>query len=197
MILLPPALVARLASPAAKWLIGLGLVLAVFAGGFHVGKTYEKGENADDLLAEQEDYIAQVESRAAVDRAVSSEIASDLDEERAEHRKTKRAFERKLADVSRGTLTEITNEIKGDGVLAPVVRLSSIACGLWNDALAEGLTAAERAGWLAGEDPCTGTVEVQAALANLSQVAGLLGQCRAREQKTLVYFGRVGLTKEP
>jgi hypothetical protein len=201
--MIPPVL----AGAAGKALAVLVVVVAAAITGYLHGRAHEQGVQAEIRLKEEVAFTKRLREVAERDRRITTKVQGELAAARHERDEYREAFRKKLAEAPRETLIDVPatpsapaaepSAIRSVEVPArqPIPRLSAIACGLWNDALASGATVAERAGWLAGANPCTGAVEVEDALLNLQANAKLLGECRAREQATHKWMEEVGLTK--
>lgn len=185
-------------SPAGRWLVILVLLLIALAAAFAKGVEWEQGREATRLLEEERAYSKRLAESIERDRLLHGLIADEMAKGRADAEKERDRFKRELANVPRGTLvTTCPTAPQQAGVVAPPPRLTAAACRLWNSALSSGTTAAERAGWLAGDDPCSGEVEVEDALGNVQRNAELLGQCRTREALTHEWLKSRGFTVAP
>jgi len=188
-----------------RWAVLALMVVAAAVGGYVHGVRYEEGRQSVEKLAQANAFIEKQAKRAAEDRAENARVSKALDEERDARGKDKEKFDRRLANVPRGSLVEVACPSQQTGIAtgsesraqAPAagsadVRLSGVACSLWNDALSAGLLAEERAGWPADADACAGPVEVEDALRNLRDAAALLGECRTRERESQRWLKATG-----
>lgn len=153
-----------LAGPAGRWLVILAVALVAMLAAYWHGREHEQGIVAEARLKDEQEFTKRLLERAAKERSLHAKVAKDLEAERGARAKDRISFERKLAEVPRETLVEVCRPGAVDtpsqvaAAIQPqaayVPRLTRTACGLWNDALAAGATASERAGWLAGANPC-------------------------------------------
>lgn len=164
------------------------VVLAVAAGvaGYVHGLRYEQGRQAVLRAKEAEKWAKAVAEAAERGRQWNAQVAERLDAERRARMADKANFERKLRETR--TLVEcpgnkLPNPDAGrtEVVEAADPRLGADGVRLWNEALAAGATAAERAGWLASANASAGPADLRRALDNLRANAALLGECRERE----------------
>lgn len=178
--------------------VAVVVVVAAVSGYLH-GVQHERGRQA---LEEQERWAArESELRAALDasRRAAAQTARLLDAERASRRKDRLLFERKLADVSRGTTYMYGHTVDAHTV-DKCTQVSDLAAILdadivrvWDSAVALGTTAAERPEWTARADASAGAATVEDALRHLADVASLLGECRVREQAMRSWVCGAGL----
>lgn len=195
-----------------KILIVLSIALALFGSGIYYGDEWAEGRHAKADLKAEQDYSKALLEGIAKQRKINADVTRDLEAEKRAREAQKTDFERRLRDAPRGTLVDIQDlgnepprnlqgasgaarEAAQRETIARGVRLSVAACRLWNSGLAQALTEAERTGWPAGDDLCAGPVEVEDALDSLGKVAGLLGQCRVREQRAQRFYVEEGMTQ--
>lgn len=178
-----PSLVPGISSFLNPWVL-LGVVAAAgvcFGAGVRV-----EGWHRDAALKSQAEADAKVIAAFyARDRVQNQESARRLAEERAARAQDRKDFEEKLQNAKSTELVEQPSQTgdAGNGLKAPDggVYLSAVGLMRWNDALAVGVSKAERGGWLDAANASPGAVEIKDAYRNLNVNAELLGECRARE----------------
>lgn len=199
------ALAGIVGGPLGRWVSMAALVAAGTLVGYLHGRAFERGVADAERLRQADEFIKKLADRASKDALETRRVAEALNKEKSGRAVDRRRFEEKLRDVPKQRIVDVvaipcadTRDVEPAGggqapaPAVPAVRLSAVGCGLWNDALASGATAAERPEWIAGADGCTGPVEIEDALENLQRNAALLGECRAREQLTHDWFRREG-----
>jgi hypothetical protein len=141
-------------------------VIAIIALGtaFMKGVEWEQGREAKRLLDDERAFSNRLLEKAVEDRKQGAITADALAKEKLDREADQRKFKEDLKRVPRETIFMPARDCKpapapsGAGVAVQnepdIPRLSPVGCRLWNDALRAGSTASERAGWLAGGDPC-------------------------------------------
>lgn len=93
-------------SPAARWLIGLLIVLAMCGASFHFGVEWQEGVEAKEKVKEGDEARAKLVKSIEDGRKATAELAALLKNERAGRTKDQVAFEEKLKNAPRETIFE-------------------------------------------------------------------------------------------
>lgn len=162
--------------------IGIAALLTI--AGLVGGWVIRGWEEDAKRLVEVESYVQQIKAGVERDKTARAAASKQLGEEKARRARDRADFQRSLTNVPDTPLFQCPAQSDKPAPAAPPAddrRLDAGGfVGLWNDALFQGATPAERAGGADGRAPWSGPLGSRQLLGNLGENAERWAECRAQ-----------------